>query len=110
MLRDSTLASSATDELLDRLDARARNETRDGTATLALAGALRSALRSAAIIERARAGALHRAGGREHPRDRHSPRRPRSLTARRIDSADSGALSRALELVLACLCEGYCMA
>jgi hypothetical protein len=62
------------------------------------------------IIERVRAGALHREGGREHPRDRPSPQRPRSLTSRRIDSADSGALSGALELVLARLCEGYCKA
>jgi hypothetical protein len=75
-----------------------------------LADALRSALRSAAIVERAGAGgALHRAGGREDPCDRHSPKRP-PLTPWLIESADSGALGRALELVLARLCEGYCKA
>jgi len=75
-----------------------------------LADALRSALRSAAIIDRARARAMHRPYGREHPCDRHSPKLPPTLTPWLIESADSGALGCALELALARLREGYCKA
>jgi hypothetical protein len=75
-----------------------------------LASALRSALCGAATIERAGAGTPHGAGGREHPCDRHSPKPPRPLTPRRIESADSGALGCVLELALARLRDGYCKA
>jgi hypothetical protein len=58
-------------------------------------------------MERVPDAAPHRAGGQEHPCDRHPPQRPRSDTARRIDSADPGALSSVSEFALARLCEGY---